>query len=68
MAKLKKIVLVVSLEVTLERKLISNGKFFGGAIADVQEERGVSNVLFQCSLAKHLLSVYNVNVHSHAGC
>lgn len=36
----KKITFGVNLEVTLESKLIRNGKFFGGAIAAVQEERG----------------------------
>lgn len=54
MARFKKIMLVVSLEVTLERKLICNGMFFGGAIADVQEERGYQ---MYCSSA-HLPNIY----------
>lgn len=41
-------------KVTLESKLICNGKFFGGAIAAVQEESGYQ---IYCPIA-HLPNVY----------
>lgn len=62
-----KIALVVGLEVTLESKSICNGKFFGGTVVPVQEEKGLAIFfLSQYSLAKYLLSVYNANASLHA--